>query len=77
MLHGQDGTLLEWSNRQVCKTSVHGFESHRCLHYTLAQTTERQSSVLSSKEVPAKGFFLFIIEKIQTISMMQETGILI
>ncbi len=27
------GTLAEWSIAQVCKTSVHGFESRRCLTY--------------------------------------------
>lgn len=27
------GTVLKWSNRRVCKTLVHGFESHRCLSY--------------------------------------------
>ena len=55
----QYGTVLEWSNRRVCKTLVHRFESDRCLHFTLVYKNQVKTlSSVTTKQILIRDFFV-------------------
>lgn len=58
-VHNIYGTLLEWSNRRVCKTLVHRFESGGCLICSSAYEPSRLFCSVK-KDLPLWKFFLFI-----------------
>ena len=55
------GTVSEWSNGRVCKTLVRGFESRRCLKFTL--TVDREIFLVPFKDLYLEYKFLFYNKK--------------